>query len=449
MVIFGVVFGIVLVVFLCMAGLIEIRHEAWERITVSIGTVLCRAYGLGRDMAVAFLARRHIYNIYQNIGPYIETLKAMRLAKHICFLKNYPASQDVEVFQFEICGINDEYKKDIDVLGRLLTLKLRDFYLQKLGNFAPGIYLSFLQEGEFTFWIAKNRYGDKVISDRMELDRRMERPYMQGKLWDMAGSDMPMLGWDLEIYEEYGMKKPIVLDLWKKPSGLITGASGSGKSYFVTALLNHILQIYRDSVVVYYCDFKSSEDTAYLLRYSRYFAGEKCADGLMAFYEEYQAVKAGERDGKLRLLFFDEWAGFQLWETQKSKKQAEIYKGMLQEILLMGRSLFCGAWVILQRPDSTWISGRENFHNICCFLSGGVSGELGRMISLEEEISDKIKQRDFFRVGEAVFRSDGEKTKFMVVGEIPDIAAYQRQTLDVLLRADGGAGSTEAAAPPS
>lgn len=443
-----IVFWVMLIASLWVAYLIKIRHETLSSMVTLMSAILYRMYTSGKSMAVIWLERRQEYNIYQIIDPYIETLKTMKLAKYIRFVTNYPISCDVEEFQFEIYGINDEYKKDINVLKQLLTLKLRDFYLEKLGNFAPCIYLTFLKEGEFTFWIAKNKHGDKVITDRMELDRKMERPYIQSKLWDMTDGNVLMLGWDMEIYEEYGIKKPIILDIWKKPSGLITGASGSGKSYFVTILLNHILQVYGELVVIYYCDFKSSEDTQYLSQYCCYYAGEKCGDGFAAYYEEYQAVKAGKRDGKLRLIFFDEWAGFQLWEMQRSRKQAEIYKGMLQEILLMGRSLLCGAWIILQRPDSTWISARENFHNICCFLSGGVSSELGKMISLEEEITKKIKQRDFFRTGEAIFKSDGEKTKFMAVGEIPDIATYQQQILNVLLREDGEAGSTEAATPP-
>ena len=70
-------------------------------------------------------------------------------------------------------------------------------------------------------------------------------------------------------------------------------------------------------------------------------------------------------------------------------------------------------------------------------MSGGVSAELGRMISLEEDVVEKMKERDFFQVGEAILKSDGEKTRFMKVGEIQDIDAYKRQILTKLLRSDG------------
>lgn len=428
--------------------LIRVRDQTIANIVNSINEKIYYIWRFAKNRVSILLERKQVYCIYQNLTPYIETIREMRVAKYIRFANSYLINQDVEAFRFEIYGINSDYKKDSNVLKQLLIVKLRDFYIEKLGDFAPCVYLTHLQEGEFVVWVARNRHGDKVILERMESDRKRECPDTQDKLWDVVEKNILTLGWDLEVYEEFGLKKSIILDIRKKPSGLVTGASGSGKSYFITILLNHILQVYGDSVVVYYCDFKSSEDTEYLSQYCRYFTGEKCADGLVAYYEEYQAVKDGKRDGKLRLIFFDEWAGFQLWETQKSKKQAEVYKGMLQEILLMGRSLLCGAWVILQRPDSSWLSGRENFHSICCFLSGGVSSELGRMISLEEEITDKIKQRDFFQIGEAVYKSDGEKSKFMKVGEIPDISVYQQQILAALLRTDGEAGSTESATPP-
>ena len=48
-----------------------------------------------------------------------------------------------------------------------------------------------------------------------------------------------------------------------------------------------------------------------------------------------------------------------------------------------------------------------------------------------------MKERDFFQVGEEILKSDGEKTRFMKVGEIRDIDAYKRQILTKLLRSDG------------
>lgn len=442
-------FFLLCIVSIWMLYRIQVKHENIIEAAVSIVDRLLYIGSVVKGWGIILWERSQTYAIFQNLSSYIKMLEKMKLAKYIRFVRNYPLNGDVEVFQFEIYGIGDEYKKDYLFLKQLLTLQLRDFYIERLGCFVPCIYLTCLQDGGFEFWIAKNRYGDRIIFERMKTDEKKERPDLQVGLSDAMDERLPALGWDLEIYETYGMKKMITLDIQKKPSGLVTGASGSGKSYFVTAFLNHILRVYGEMVIIYYCDFKAGDDTEFLRPYDRYFSGEACVEGLAAYYKEFQAVRDGQRDGKLRLLFFDEWAGFLLWETQKSKKQADIYKGMLQEILLMGRSLLCGAWIILQRPDSAWLGGRENFHSVCCFLSGGVSSELGKMISLEEETVEKIRQRDFFQVGEAVFKSDGRKTVFMKTGKITDVEFCQNEILDVLLREDGEAVRAEAETPPS
>lgn len=444
----------VLVFILCVIGAwffyeVKIENKTADKALISMMAALYRFGQFVKHWIVTVWMRSQSYAIYQNLSSYLESIEQLKIAKYIRFVKNYPVNPDIEVFQFELYGINEEYRNDLDSLSQLLTLKLRDFFLERLGNFSPAIYLYALENGGFSFWIAKNPLGDKAICDRIAMEQERKRPVIQDGLPDAANDCSLALGWNLELYETYGIKQPVILDIWKKPSGLVTGASGSGKSYFVTAFLHHILRIYGEKVVVYYCDFKSDDATNYLTPYQRFYRGEQCADGLTAYYEEFQAVRDGQRDGKLRLLFFDEWAGFLLWETQKSKKQADIYKGMLQEILLMGRSLLCGAWIILQRPDSAWLGGRENFHSVCCFLSGGVSSELGKMISLEEETVEKIRQRDFFQVGEAVFKSDGRKTVFMKTGKITDVEVCQNEIMDVLLREDGEAVRAEAETPPS
>ena len=443
----------VLILILCVTGLwffykVKAENKTANEVLFSILATLYRLEQFVKQQIITVWTRSQNYAIYQNLSSYLDSIEKLKIAKYIRFVKNYPINPDIEVFQFELYGINEEYKNDSDSLSQLLTLKLRDFFLERLGSFSPAIYLCNLENGGFSFWIAKNPLGDKAIRDRIVLEQERKWPAVRDELPDAASDRFLALGWNLETYETYGIKQPILLDIWKKPSGLVTGASGSGKSYFVTAFLHHILHIYGEKVVVYYCDFKSDDATSYLTSYQRYYKGEQCADGLTAYYKEFHAVKDGQRDGKLRLLFFDEWAGFLLWESQQSKKQADLYKGMLQEILLMGRSLLCGAWIILQRPDSTFLGGRENFHSICCFVSGGVSNELGRMIALEDDITEKLRQRDFFQTGEAVFKSDGQKTVFMKTGKIPDMRICQREILDMLFHEDGEAVRAETATPP-
>ena len=170
------------------------------------------------------------------------------------------------------------------------------------------------------------------------------------------------VGYDLDVYEKHGVKLPIYAQMQKCPHWLICGNSGSGKSYLTLMLLRNVLKEFREDVRLWIMDFKSSEDFSFLEGYNRYYCGAECAEGLEDYYREYQEVKSKKaKDGILRLIVFDEWAGFQIWEAQQNKKQAEKYKGHLLEILLMGRSMMCGVWVIMQRNDAKYIDGREQF----------------------------------------------------------------------------------------
>ena len=154
-------------------------------------------------------------------------------------------------------------------------------------------------------------------------------------------------------------------------------------------LLRNVLKEFREDVRLWIMDFKSSEDFSFLEGCARYYCGAECAEGLEDYYREYQEVKSKKaKDGILRLIVFDEWAGFQIWETQQNKKQAEKYKGYLLEILLMGRSMNCGAWVIMQRNDAKYIDGREQF--FVTVSLGKMSREFRQMIMQGED----LEQRD-------------------------------------------------------
>ena len=91
-------------------------------------------------------------------------------------------------------------------------------------------------------------------------------------------------------------------------------------------------------------------------------------------------------------------------------------------------------------PDSDEV---ELFDNDAKLIGGGHLGfnwqsPSNWVLGVEaEDVVEKMKERDFFQVGEAIFKSDGEKTRFMKVGEIRDIDAYKRQILTKLLRSDG------------
>lgn len=400
--------------------------------------------------------RQQTYCINQNMSPYLEVIRRMNLCKYFQFISCEPLNGDITIFNFEIMGIHPEYRENMDVLKNILTATLRDFYIMRLGvRDAPPVFLSYVQEGELAFWVANNLHGARLLADRLVSDTQIERPTENIVLTDeYTTSKYVLLGFDLDMYEVYHQRKKVELNIEKLVHGLVIGASGSGKSFFGLFFLRNLLHKYNsedggNNVILYVCDFKMSKETDFLSGYKYYYAGEECEKGLIEFYEEYRSVKNGKYDGrKIRLLWFDEWGGYMLWKSHMNKKQSDMQKEMLQEILMLGRSLKCCVWIGIQRPDSQYVPARENFMSTICFCSAGLSPELKRMAGIDDELGRKIKEHGYYNCGEAIVLKDGEKPAFLKVPSL-DIGRIQNEILDALACADGEAGSTDKSQPHS
>lgn len=237
-------------------------------------------------------------------------------------------------------------------------------------------------------------------------------------------NDCVKVGYLWDLWDRRAIRLPIAIPYLTNIHWLICGNSGSGKSYFVLYLLRNLLQCLGDKVTLWFCDFKSSEDFSFLADYVRYYAGADCKRGLEEFYAEFEAVKSGSvKDEKIRLLFFDEWAGFQVWETSRDKKQSELHKQMLLEVLLMGRSMKCGVTVIMQRNDAAYIQGREQFFVTVVF--GKMSAEMKRMVMGTEE----LEQKEIYLPGEGIIKSDSKGTAFLKVPQLRDLNQVKQQIL--------------------
>lgn len=205
----------------------------------------------------------------------------------------------------------------------------------------------------------------------------------------MTEHDPIKVGYDLIMWERSHTRLPIYVRLEKNLHWQICGGSGSGKSYLLLMLLRDILTHFGADIKFWLLDFKASPDFDLMDGYERYYTGEGCVDGLEDFYSEYLRVKSGEiQDGKIRLMLFDEWAGFIVYETQKDKKRAERLKGYLLEVLLLGRSMLCGVWVIMQRNDARYIEGRDQF-----FVTIAL-GKMSREMKLMVMQGDELEQRE-------------------------------------------------------
>lgn len=254
-------------------------------------------------------------------------------------------------------------------------------------------------------------------------------------------------GYDREIYHRYGLAAPIELAAASHPHALITGGSGSGKSYALLFLLGKLLQEHPDTVV-YACDFKNSEDFAFLEGYRHYYTGENCCAGIMEYYREFCQARESRaaQDRGRRLLVCDEYPALVSFlqmkdKAEKTKRADEILRAVA-EILMLGRGISCGIWLLTQRADaSLFASGaRDNFMVVAGL--GRLSKEQKGMVFPGQEVPDAA-----FSPGEGMLLADGREITGVKYPLIRDMAGWKGHIFDILVgssrrQAGGEAGST-------
>lgn len=249
------------------------------------------------------------------------------------------------------------------------------------------------------------------------------------------GNEMKsVFGYLKEPYQKYGLAMPIKLGIASHPHALITGSSGSGKSQAVLFLLGKLLQAVPD-IEVHVCDFKNSEDFSFLKGYAHYYSGEDCYDGVINYYGLFCKARRGGTDKKRRLLICDEYPALinflQMKDKAEKTKKAPDRLGAVAEILMLGRGIGFGLWVVTQRADSTLFSNgaRDNFMAIVGL--GKMSKEQKGMVFPGVEIPDGI-----FQAGEGMLLADGMEAVTVKYPLIQDAQEWKRHIRRILETAD-------------
>lgn len=234
------------------------------------------------------------------------------------------------------------------------------------------------------------------------------------------------IGYNYTLWKEYHAKQILNVDLRSHPSLLLTGASGSGKSYALKYLLGKLSD---KPVNSSFCNFKRSNDFQFLDKYRNYFSYMECSDGLCNFYETFKNFQNtyGGFNGKYHILIFDEFPAFILSTVLKDKKTADAYKMMVSEILMLGRSYGFGIWLVMQRPDSSFLpnGARDNFH--ITISLGNLSKEAKSMLYNGEELPDHI-----YSVGEGICWIDGKGLVEIKYPEIQNMKKLENKILNSL-----------------
>lgn len=223
---------------------------------------------------------------------------------------------------------------------------------------------------------------------------------------------------------------PLSLPIQSHCHALTTGSSGSGKSYTLLYLLGCLLQDSPETDV-YLCDFKNS-DFIFLKGYEFYYGGDDCYNGVMAYYENFCSARISGNSVNRHILIFDEYPAFinylSIRDKQDKTKKANDVLGVVAEILMLGRGLGFGIWIVTQRADAALFSNgaRDNF---MIFLGlGRQSKEQRGMIFAGEELPNKI-----YHQGEGCLLADGHSLYEVAYPRIRNMIDWKKHIKAVLM----------------
>jgi len=215
-----------------------------------------------------------------------------------------------------------------------------------------------------------------------------------------------IVGYYKKHFEEYSLAIPIKLGIAKYPHMLLTGSSGSGKSKALLFLIGMFLQSSANAKI-YICDFKNSSDFSFLKHFPHYYAGNDCYKGIMEYYDKFSEIRSHGLVQERNLLICDEYPALinylQIKDKQNKTRLANDVLGAVAEILMLGRGINCGIWLVMQRPQASLLleGARDNFMIIASL--GNLSKEHKSMLYSGYDVPSKQ-----FNAGEGILLADSK-----------------------------------------
>lgn len=237
-------------------------------------------------------------------------------------------------------------------------------------------------------------------------------------------------GYNMGIFNDTGLKIPIQLDLSDHCNLLLTGCSGSGKSYALLYLLGSVLKSNED-IEIFFCDFKNSYDFSFLEDYPHYYSGDNCYEGITEYYRVFCSARQQREFTKKHLLICDEYPALVNYlqgqdKLNKTKYASEVLSA-ISELLCLGRGINFYTWIVTQRADNSLFANgaRDNFMVVIGL--GRLSKEQKGMLFSGEELPERI-----YKKGEGILLADGRsliEVKFPIISDINDWKNHIRAIL--------------------
>ena len=186
------------------------------------------------------------------------------------------------------------------------------------------------------------------------------------------------------VMKDYGLALQVRVNLIKNPHIIITGSTGSGKTYASQQILANMI-LSNNETKLYLCDYKGDNDFDFLIGVTRFYRYQDCYNGILDCFNEFVNRQKGLSDRTPIVLFFDEYSAF---INILDKSEADDIQKMMTQLLSMGRSFNIFIIMGLQRPDAKYFNGNRGNFSIKIGL-GNMSKESANMLFPNEEIKPK------------------------------------------------------------
>ena len=240
------------------------------------------------------------------------------------------------------------------------------------------------------------------------------------------------LGYDLDRWRLFGEKVPISIDLSPKSNShiLLSGMSGSGKSYLENAILAKLALAEPDGEI-FFADYKSDDSFFHLRPQKHYYSYTETLTALEIVHNRLLARQSGKDTSRNPVtLIWDEYMAQVLALISEDKKAASIIMGRVSEILMLGRSLAVRLVISCQRPDAlAFPAGSRLNLGVICILGGAVRSTYEML--MPPEFIDAVKGRRFGR-GEGVAVFQGSEQKFIKVGMVGNVQRMENICIEAL-----------------
>lgn len=340
---------------------------------------------------------------------------------------------------FNASGLLPKYQNSHNAVMQCITYDSHNWFLSKVGFEVP-MHIQTLTDNYLHLRFAYNIKGKQSLDAINTACKQLATPRQCSThpktLFHPKENTSPImrLAWLYDEWYTQHVLLPIDIDLKTHCHILITGRTGSGKSYLTTFLLCQLL--YKlPKYEIWLADFKGSKDFHFLYEHDAHYASGNTTD-IIALIEEFYDLFLSAKNNLVfparnQVLIIDEYPGLLTYLSSTEKKTGEHIKQIVCELLMLGRDVNGISFSVIitaQRPDTNLLfanGARDNFH--VQIALGNLSAQAKSMIT---DCPSALPNRNYHR-GEGIISIDGKGIFEIIIPEIVglDCAIQEAPTL--------------------